>query len=87
MRGSVTGLVFGQPGRANGKHPSRTDPADGKLRITTDSHSVYRTVLKEWMGFEDTKTTPEGNTRRWAWLPERAFADGSKKCATYRHDE
>jgi len=39
-----------------GKHPSLTDLDEGDLRMTTDFRSVYATVMKEWMGFDDTKS-------------------------------
>jgi uncharacterized protein (DUF1501 family) len=35
--------------------PSLTDLDDGNLKMTTDFRSVYATMLKEWMGFENTK--------------------------------
>ncbi len=33
---------------------SLTDLDDGNLKMTTDFRSVYATMLKEWMGFEET---------------------------------
>lgn len=50
--------VFGHPvkGGVYGKHPSLTDLDDGNLRMTTDFRRVYATLIKEWMGLEDTKS-------------------------------
>jgi len=50
--------VFGHPvkGGVYGKHPSLTDLDEGNLRMTTDFRSVYATLIKEWMGLEDTKS-------------------------------
>lgn len=50
----VRGGFYGQP-------PSLTDLDDGNLRMTTDFRSVYATALREWMGFEDTKTVLKGD--------------------------
>jgi uncharacterized protein (DUF1501 family) len=43
-----------------GKAPSLMDLDDGNLKMTTDFRSVYATMLKEWMGFDDTKTVLKG---------------------------
>jgi uncharacterized protein (DUF1501 family) len=50
----VKGGFYGQP-------PSLTDLDDGNLKMTTDFRSVYATMLKEWMGFEDTKGVLKGD--------------------------
>ncbi len=39
-----------------GDHPSLTDLDEGDLKMTTDFRSVYATMTKEWMGFEDTQS-------------------------------
>jgi uncharacterized protein (DUF1501 family) len=44
-----------------GKAPSLTDLDDGNLKMTTDFRSVYATMLKEWMGYEDTKAVLKGD--------------------------
>ena len=38
------------------KHPSLTDLDQGDLKMMTDFRSVYATMMKEWMGFDDTKS-------------------------------
>ena len=38
------------------EHPSLTDLDEGDLKMTTDFRCVYATMMKEWMGFEDTKS-------------------------------
>lgn len=50
----VKGGFYGQP-------PSLTDLDEGNLKMTTDFRSVYATMLKEWMGFDDTKTVLKGD--------------------------
>jgi len=44
-----------------GKHPSLTELDAGNLKMTTDFRSVYATMIKEWMGYEDTKTLLKGD--------------------------
>ena len=34
-------------------HPSLTDLDEGDLKMTTDFRSVYATMIKEWMGYDD----------------------------------
>jgi len=48
-------------GGFHGKHPSLTDLDNGNLKMTTDFRSVYATMIKEWMGYEDTKTLLKGD--------------------------
>lgn len=50
--------VFGHAvkGGVYGKHPSLTDLVDGNLKMTTDFRTVYATLIREWMGLEDTKS-------------------------------
>ena len=43
-----------------GNHPSLTDLDDGNLKMTTDFRRVYATMIKEWMGFDDTKAILKG---------------------------
>ena len=50
----LRGGFYGQP-------PSLTDLDDGNLKMTTDFRSVYATMLKEWMGFADTKGVLKGD--------------------------
>lgn len=38
------------------QHPSLTDLDEGDLKMTTDFRSVYSTMIKEWMGFDNTKS-------------------------------
>ncbi len=44
-----------------GKMPSLTDLDDGNLKMTTDFRAVYATMLKEWMGYDDTKSVLKGD--------------------------
>jgi uncharacterized protein (DUF1501 family) len=37
------------------RHPSLTDLDDGNLKMTTDFRRVYATVIKEWLGYDDTQ--------------------------------
>jgi uncharacterized protein (DUF1501 family) len=43
------------------KFPSLTDLDEGDLKLTTDFRSVYATMMKEWMGFDDTKSVLKGD--------------------------
>ena len=56
-------FVFGNKvkGGLYGKHPSLTDLDEGDLKMTTDFRSVYGTMIKEWMGYEDTKAILQGD--------------------------
>ena len=51
----------GVKGGFYGQMPSLTDLDDGNLKMTTDFRAVYATMLKEWMGYEDTKTILKGD--------------------------
>ena len=51
---AVHGGFYGTP-------PSLTDLDDGNLKMTTDFRSVYATMLRGWMGFEETDTVLKGN--------------------------
>ncbi len=44
-----------------GKYPSLTDLDEGDLKMTTDFRSVYATMMKEWMGFDDTRSILKGS--------------------------
>ena len=44
-----------------GEHPSLTDLDNGNLKVTTDFRRVYATMIKEWLGFDDTKTILNGD--------------------------
>ena len=49
----VKGGFYGQP-------PSLTDLDDGNLKMTTDFRSVYATMIKEWLGYDDTAGVLKG---------------------------
>jgi uncharacterized protein (DUF1501 family) len=49
----VTGGFFGRP-------PSLTDLDDGNLKMTNDFRRVYATVIKEWLGYDDTAAVLKG---------------------------
>jgi len=49
----VTGGFFG-------KAPSLTDLDDGNLKMTNDFRRVYATVIKEWLGYDDTAAVLKG---------------------------
>jgi uncharacterized protein (DUF1501 family) len=42
------------------KHPSLTDLDDGNMKMTTDFRRVYATMIKEWLGYDDTPTILKG---------------------------
>ena len=60
--------AFGRPVRGNlyVRFPSLTELDAGNLRMTTDFRSVYSTMIKEWMGYDDTRTILRGE---FATLP------------------
>jgi uncharacterized protein (DUF1501 family) len=43
-----------------GTHPSLTDLDDGNMKMTTDFRRVYATVIKEWLGYDDTAAVLKG---------------------------
>src|SRR4029077_18332313 len=49
----VKGGFYGRP-------PSLTDLDDGNLKMTTDFRSVYATMIKEWLGYDDTRAVLKG---------------------------
>ena len=44
-----------------GEHPSLTELDNGNLKVTTDFRRVYATMIKEWLGFDDTETILNGD--------------------------
>ena len=44
-----------------GKHPSLTDLDDGNMKMTTDFRRVYATMIKEWLGYDDTAAVLKGS--------------------------
>ena len=50
---SLKGGFYGRP-------PSLTDLDDGNLKMTTDFRRVYATVIKEWLGYDDTDAVLKG---------------------------
>jgi uncharacterized protein (DUF1501 family) len=50
----------GLKGGLYGEHPSLTDLDDGNMRMTTDFRRVYATVIKEWLGYDDTLAVLKG---------------------------
>ena len=56
-------FVFGNKvkGGFHGEHPSLTDLDEGDLKMTTDFRSVYATMIREWMGYQDTKSILKGD--------------------------
>ena len=44
-----------------GKHPSLTDLDDGNMKMTTDFRRVYATMIKEWLGYDDTRAVLKGS--------------------------
>jgi len=53
----------GVKGGFYGKHPSLTDLDDGNMKMTTDFRSVYATMIKEWLGYDDTPAVLKGTFR------------------------
>src|SRR5712691_1792502 len=51
----------GVKGGFYGKHPSLTDLDDGNMKMTTDFRRVYATVIKEWLGYDDTRAVLKGS--------------------------
>lgn len=49
----VKGGFYGQP-------PSLTDLDDGNLKMTTDFRRVYATMIREWLGYDDTAAVLKG---------------------------
>jgi len=53
----------GVKGGFHGRHPSLTDLDDGNMKMTTDFRSVYATMIKEWLGYDDTPAVLKGTFR------------------------
>jgi len=53
----------GVTGGFHGRHPSLTDLDDGNMKMTTDFRSVYATMIKEWLGYDDTPAVLKGTFR------------------------
>ena len=51
----------GVKGGFYGKHPSLTDLDDGNMKMTTDFRRVYATMIKEWLGYDDTQHVLKGH--------------------------
>ena len=51
----------GVKGGFYGRHPSLTDLDDGNLKMTTDFRRVYATMIKEWLGYENTQAVLKGS--------------------------
>jgi len=51
----------GVTGGFYGKHPSLTDLDDGNMKMTTDFRRVYATMIKEWLGYDDTRSVLKGD--------------------------
>ena len=50
----------GVKGGLHGRHPSLTDLDDGNMKMTTDFRRVYATMIKEWLGYDDTQAVLKG---------------------------
>ena len=55
-------FVFGKSVRGGfySTHPSLTDLDDGNMKMTTDFRRVYATLIKEWLGYDDTERVLKG---------------------------
>ena len=53
-------LGKGVKGGFYGQHPSLTDLDDGNLKMTTDFRRVYATMIKEWLGYDETHAVLKG---------------------------
>ena len=55
-------FIVGKPvqGGFYGQHPSLTDLDDGNMKMTTDFRRVYATLIKEWLGYDDTAAVLKG---------------------------
>jgi len=66
-------FIIGQGVRGGfyGRHPSLTDLDDGNMKMTTDYRRVYATMIKEWLGYDDTAAVLKGR-----FEPLGVFAPG-----------
>lgn len=55
-------FIFGKgvKGGLYGQHPSLTDLDDGNMKMTTDFRRVYATMIKEWLGYDDSDGVLKG---------------------------
>jgi uncharacterized protein (DUF1501 family) len=55
-------FIFGKrvKGGFYGRPPSLTDLDEGNLKMTTDFRSVYATMIKEWLAYDDTQAVLKG---------------------------
>lgn len=51
----------GVKGGLYGRHPSLTDLDDGNMKMTTDFRSVYATLIKDWLGYDEAAAVLKGN--------------------------
>jgi uncharacterized protein (DUF1501 family) len=53
-------VAEGLKGGLFGRHPSLTDLDDGNMKMTTDFRRVYATMIKEWLGYDNTELVLKG---------------------------
>ena len=53
-------LGKGVKGGFYGQHPSLTDLDDGNMKMTIDFRRVYATMIKEWLGYDETHAVLKG---------------------------
>jgi uncharacterized protein (DUF1501 family) len=73
-----------------GKHPSLTDLDDGNMKMTTDYRRVYATMIKEWLGYDDTAAVLKGplrSARRVRLTLPGPLAGTTKLENTKQHEE
>jgi uncharacterized protein (DUF1501 family) len=61
----------GVRGGMYGRHPSLTDLDDGNMKMTTDFRHVYATMIKEWLGYDDTPLILKGRFEPLGMFPSR----------------
>ena len=62
----------GVKGGFYGKHPSLTDLDDDNMKMTTDFRRVYATMIKEWLGYDDTsRSSRVSSTHSACSTPDR----------------
>ena len=62
--GTATPMFIAGTGVKGGfysKHPSLTDLDDGNMKMTTDFRRVYATMIKEWLGYDETQIILKGH--------------------------
>ena len=50
-----------------GRAPSLTDRDDGNVKVTTDFRRIYATILKKWLGYDDTDVVLKGRRPGEVW--------------------